>query len=282
MPVLERAGRLDRVAQDLRDRRHHVGVGVAHRGGQAEVVHDLRDLRVDPLEVVVDGDQVAAQRVAAALERRRDRVQGQVDVGRLHRAQQRVEVGQHLLHLDRHLGPGDRGAGLQRLGRRVLRHDERDVLLAEQRLGHDRAGHVGGDRVHLAGEDPELHLRALVGRAEAEHLADDDAADLHVGALGHLQADGRRVEGDLVEVRELLGEHAVGEPHPAQEQAEEGHAEGLELECGSHRQPASLTVVAAPQIAIERNRSITLIATMLVRTALPTATPTPAGPPEAL
>ena len=40
--------------------------------------------------------------------------------------------------------------------------------------------------------------------------------------------------------------------------------------------------VAAPQIAMDRNRSRTLIATMLVRTARPTATPTPAGPPVAL
>ena len=46
--------------------------------------------------------------------------------------------------------------------------------------------------------------------------------------------------------------------------------------------PAILTVVVVPQIAIDRNRSMTLIATMLVRTARPTATPTPAGPPEAL
>ena len=81
---------------------------------------------------------------------------------------------------------------------------------------------------------------------------------------------------------ELLREDAVGEPDARQQQAEEDHAEGLELECRRPRQPASLTVVVAPQIAIERNRSITLIATMLVRTALPTATPTPAGPPEAL
>jgi hypothetical protein len=35
-------------------------------------------------------------------------------------------------------------------------------------------------------------------------------------------------------------------------------------------------------MAIERNRSMTLMATMEVRTAWPTATPTPAGPPEAV
>ena len=47
-------------------------------------------------------------------------------------------------------------------------------------------------------------------------------------------------------------------------------------------QPANLTVVEDPQIAIDRNRSITLTATIEVRTAWPTATPTPAGPPLAL
>ena len=52
--------------------------------------------------------------------------------------------------------------------------------------------------------------------------------------------------------------------------------------CGHPRHPPIRTVVVAPQIAIDRNRSMTLIATMLVRTARPTATPTPAGPPEAL
>ncbi len=48
------------------------------------------------------------------------------------------------------------------------------------------------------------------------------------------------------------------------------------------RQPANLTVVEEPQMAMDRNRSITLIATIEVRTARPTATPTPAGPPLAV
>ena len=50
----------------------------------------------------------------------------------------------------------------------------------------------------------------------------------------------------------------------------------------SSRQPASLTVVEEPQMAMDRNRSITLTATIEVRTARPTATPTPAGPPLAV
>ena len=46
-------------------------------------------------------------------------------------------------------------------------------------------------------------------------------------------------------------------------------------------QPANRTVTVVPQIAIEANRSTTLMTTIDVRTALPTAIPTPAGPPEA-
>ena len=71
-----------------------------------------RDLRVEPLEVGVDGLEVLAELVAAALERGGDRVEGHVELGRLDRAQQRVEVGEHLLDLDRDLGALDDVAGL--------------------------------------------------------------------------------------------------------------------------------------------------------------------------
>ena len=40
--------------------------------------------------------------------------------------------------------------------------------------------------------------------------------------------------------------------------------------------------MVAPQMASERKKSTMLIATIEVRTALPTATPTPAGPPLAV
>ena len=49
-----------------------------------------------------------------------------------------------------------------------------------------------------------------------------------------------------------------------------------------HRYPASRTDVVEPQMARDRNRSKTLTATMAVRTARPTAIPTPAGPPLAV
>ena len=93
---------------------HHVGVGVGDLRGQPEVVEDLRDLRVEPLEVGVEGLEVLAEPLAAALERGGDRVERHVEVGRLHRAQQRVEVGEHLLDLDRDLGALDGLPGLER------------------------------------------------------------------------------------------------------------------------------------------------------------------------
>ncbi len=52
---------------------------------------------------------------------------------------------------------------------------------------------------------------------------------------------------------------------------------------GGHRaHPAIRTVVLVPQMANERKKSTTLMATIEVRTARPTATPTPAGPPLAV
>ncbi|UMG93784.1 hypothetical protein [Nocardioides sp. TF02-7] len=104
---------------------------------------------------------------------------------------------------------------------------ERDVLLAEERLGHDRAGDVGRDRVDLVGVDAERELRAVAARVGLEHLAHDHAADLHVGAFGQLETDRGGLEGDLLVVGELLREHRVGQPDADQQQAHEHHAQRL-------------------------------------------------------
>ena len=70
---------------------------------------------------------------------------------------------------------------------------------------------------------------------------------------------------------------------PSDQQADEDDTEdAVVVEGSSSPQPANLTVVVEPQMAIDRNRSITLTATIEVRTARPTATPTPAGPPLAV
>ena len=83
-----------------RDLGEHVGVecrrpaAVSRRSST-----NAGDLRVDPLEVGVDGLEVLAELLAAALEGGGERVQGHVEVRRLHGAQQRVEVGEDLLDL---------------------------------------------------------------------------------------------------------------------------------------------------------------------------------------
>ncbi len=150
LAVLERAGRGHGVLQDRPDLGQHVGVDVGDLRGEPEVLDQGRDLRVEALEVAVDGLEVLAELVAAALERRRDRVERHVELGRLDRAQQRVEVGEDLLDLGGDLGALDGVAGLDGLvGAAGRRRHERDVLLAEQGLGDDRAGDVGRDRVGL-------------------------------------------------------------------------------------------------------------------------------------
>ena len=134
LALLERAGRLDGVAQDLGDLGHHVGVDRGDACREPEVLDDRGDLRVEALEVGVDGLEVLADQLAAALEGGGDRVEGLVDLGRLHRAEQRVEVVEHLLDLDRDLGALDRGAGL-------------DVASPRARRGTSRATYFSPNRV---------------------------------------------------------------------------------------------------------------------------------------
>ena len=138
------------------------------------------------------------------------RVERHVEVGRLHRAQQRVEVGEHLLDLDRDLRALDGLPDLRATRRtRTLGDLQRDVLLAEQGLGHDRAGDVGRDLLPLARVEAQRELAPSAVGLEVEHLADDHAAHLDVGTLGQLQADLAGLQGHLVVVGELLGEDGV-------------------------------------------------------------------------
>ena len=83
---------------------HDVGVGVGDRRQQLDVVDQCRDLGVEPLQVAVQRHHALAELLAASLEGVGQGVQGVVELGRLHGAQERVEVVQHALDLDRQLG----------------------------------------------------------------------------------------------------------------------------------------------------------------------------------
>ena len=112
LATLERVAGRHRVAQRGGDVGEHVGVEVGGVREQAQVLDEGGDLRVDPLEVGVEGLEVLAEPVAAALEGGGQRVERLVELGRLDRAQQRVEVVERLLDLGGHHGPLDGVAGL--------------------------------------------------------------------------------------------------------------------------------------------------------------------------
>src|SRR3954451_10294135 len=69
-----------------------------------EVVHQLLGVRVERGQVPVHVDQRLAELVAAAAERRGDRRQRRVEVRRRDRGQQRQQVTEYSLRLQRALG----------------------------------------------------------------------------------------------------------------------------------------------------------------------------------
>ena len=79
------------------------------------------------------------------------------------------------------------------------------------------------------------HAGGHLGAAKVEDLADDDAADLHIGAHRKLQADVGGLEGDLVVVDELLGEGRVGQVDGQDDQPEEDPPEHLGTADQAHR-----------------------------------------------
>ena len=114
-------------------------------------------------------------------------------------------------------------------------------------------------------EDSELRAHPVGLQRHHDHIGEDllEGGDRQADERGHDQEEG----------------HAVGVA-PSREM--NPLAGPTLLVCVRHRYPAILTVVEAPQTAREKKKSTMLMATMEVRTALPTATPTPAGPPEAV
>ena len=159
---------------------------------------------------------------------------------------------------------------------------------------------TGGDRyvipqvslVELVRLERQGEPGAVRGRLDRAHLPDDEAPELDVGAVLELAARAVRVEGHEGDGDERLlvardGEADQGcDDHEKDDTVElgaEAYARQLRERAGGRvAHPAIRTLVVVPQMASDRKKSTMLIATIDVRTALPTATPTPAGPPDAV
>lgn len=120
-------------------------------------------------------------------------------------------------------------------------------------------------------------------RARSADLADEHTACLDVGVERQGVADAVGAEVDLHDLRERLVVHRDRDVEEQRQHHEEDQSQGAATQGRSGRvaHPATLTVVVVPQIARLRKKSRIAIVTIAVRTARPTATPTPAGPPLA-
>ena len=190
---------VDRARRDERDR-GRVGVGVAERGDQV----DLVALQVRQREAVDAGGGLPDDRHPSP------RADG---------ADARPEHGRHAGALDHAVDPEvlvERGdAGVDRPRRAELRRDREPVVVdvGDDHLGRPgRAGHLGDEQPDRAGAGDqdavaEPDLRALHGphrdRQRLDHRADDgvDAVGQRVGrpvrhdeVLGHRPVGGRRAE----------------------------------------------------------------------------------------
>src|SRR5207302_4540670 len=118
-----------------------------------------------------------------------------------------------------------------------------------------------------------------VGR-DLPYLADHDPAQLDVGALVELQPGVVGPQRDPGDRRERLAVSEHRQARRPHQQQDEGDPE--EALAGHRAHPAIRTVVVAPHTARERKKSTMFTDTIASRTARPTATPTPAGPPLAV
>src|SRR3569833_2918673 len=199
---------------------------------------------------------------------------------RLHRLQHRLLVLERLVQLDgarRAVLRDDVAAG-QRLRRRVLRDLQRDEPLAEEGLRQEPRRDVRRNQLRRLRLEREGQLRAVVGGDDVLHRADDQPAHLDVGLLDQLVADLVGLELDRDDGREGLVVERDGQRHPADHHGDEQQAEQPASE---RPHPAILTVTSVPQMANPMKKFMIDTVTMERRTALPTATPTPAGPPVA-
>ena len=138
--------------------------------------------------------------------------------------------------------------------------------------------------------DLDDRLRAVVG--DPANVADERAVSAYVTELGELQPGvlgldrhHRRVGEGLLVDRDRQPDEQRDDRDECDTRPEEASvlALGVVGDVDEHRgYPVIRTVVVEPQMAKLRKKSATTIVTIEVRIALPTAVPTPAGPPEAV
>ena len=232
----------------------------------------------------VDADQVLAERVAAPRQRVGDRAQRVGEVLRLDRLQQRQRVVDHPLQLDRVLGavlamtsPSAEPVAAAAPVSRATNRSPNSVL------GSSRALTSAGIWSRSPA-DRQLDGRAVGAGRDLAHLAHDDAAHLDVGRLLSWLPGGVGLQRHRATGVNALLVRGHRQAEQQRQDDEERQTPGGGAGCQSHRScahPAIRTVVVEPQMASDRKKSMMLTATIENRTARPTATPTPAGPPVA-
>ena len=170
----ERVAGDDGVAQQPGELGHDALVGRRDLAELLEALDQLRELRVGAAEVAVERLEALADLLAATLQRVGDRGQRVVELGRLHRAQQRVDVGEDLLDLDRDVG---RAGSCRRPGSTspagLSGTTSETYFSPNSVLGRISAVTFVGIVSRLVGVEAERQLGAVGGDVGVLDLADD-------------------------------------------------------------------------------------------------------------
>ncbi|MEY9488778.1 hypothetical protein RKD26_004572 [Streptomyces calvus] len=203
-----------------------VGVDVADLHEFSEVAVEGGQVGVELLQVLVQLRQRVAELLAASFQGPGDGRQGRGELVRLDGGEHRQDVVEDLLEFHGVRGAvlGDDGSGGQRFRRRPLRRYERHVALAEEGGRQHLRAHVGRHVVQGAGFQGEGEPGAVVGGVDGADLADDDAAQFHLGARVHLVADAAGLDDHRVGVGEPLVVDGDGQPDQQHGHQQEHHA----------------------------------------------------------
>ncbi|EGJ73034.1 putative secreted protein [Streptomyces sp. Tu6071] len=226
------------VLERVDDAGRGVGVHVRHRHELLQVLVERGEFGVEPLEVRVEFGEGLAELVAASVERPRDGGECRGELLRLDGGEQRKGVVEDLLEFDgvRRAVLRDDGPGAERRARLRGVGDECHVPLAEEGGGE----HLGADVVRDGLECPGFHREGEAGSlprgVDGADLADDDAAQLDLGADVHLVAHAAGLDDDARVVAEVLLVDGDGEPDEQGGDDEEGDAREAQAQ-GPHVSP---------------------------------------------